>query len=238
MVDHGIIDKSDYNNDDINRLLEVNEYLTKPTIVKVDGKKYLIDYQKSDGYNTYAILDNNRIYGICYIDNSVSLYKDGNYYIMNQEKLMKKYNNNEELDEEFNIYEENNNKFLLYSKTLNNGYRIFLRSMANYDDYNLLLNYLYDHLKRPDLIIIIKMYFSLGLFNCYKKKSLDYYDNSYITRGKINISYSLEEMDELLSKLDLPSFIPKDLLGVYLDKDNCIKTLKNVVNEYKKVLKK
>ena len=93
MVDHGVVDKSDYNNQYVSKLLEINEYLTKPAFVNVDDKKYLVDYQNSDGYNTYAIVNDDNVYGLAYDENSnaVSIVKDNKVYIMNQEKMLQKY---------------------------------------------------------------------------------------------------------------------------------------------------
>ena len=132
-----------------------------------------------------------------------------------------------------NFYSDEDCKLIVYSKLLDNGYSVILRYIANYSDYNILLNYLYNHLKRPDLIIITKEYFRIGKIDCYKKKVLDYIDDSYLTRGRWKILYTKEEIDQLLQDLNLPGFIPKDTLTTYLDKDNQIKTLKKVVNVYK-----
>ena len=239
MVDHGVIDKSDYNNDYVNKLLEINEYLTKPAFVDLDDEKYLVDYQNDDGYNTYAIINNDNVYGLAYDDksNAVSIVKDNKVYIMNQEKLLQKYDENDYLEEELNYYCDNEKKLLVYSKLLDNGYSVILRYLANYKDYNVLLNFLSVHTKRPDLIIITKEYFRLGKIDFYKKKAMDLYYDNYITRGMHNIIYSLEETDELLSNLNLPNYIPKDLLNTYLDKDDKIKTLKKVVKKYEETIK-
>ena len=85
MVDCGVIDESDYDNSCVNKLLEINEYITKPAIVKVDNKKYLVDYQDSDGYNTYAIINDDKVYGLAYdeLSDAVSMVKNKKIYIMN-----------------------------------------------------------------------------------------------------------------------------------------------------------
>ena len=235
MVDHGIIDKSDYNNDYVSKLLEINEYFTNPAFVDLENGKFLVDYQDSDGYITYAIVKDDKVYGFNYIEgtNIVSMVKDYHTYNLNQEKMLQKYDENDKIQEELNYYKDDDIKLLIYSKVLSNGYSVVLRYLANYIDCNLLLNYLYNYSKRPDLIIITKRYFKIGLLDFYKKKAMDLYKDSYITRGKYNISYSMNEVDELLSNLELPNFIPKDLLATYLDKDDTIKTLKRVVKTYK-----
>ena len=116
MVDHGVVDKSDYNNQYVSKLLEINEYLTKPAFVNVDDKKYLVDYQNSDGYNTYAIVNDDNVYGLAYDENSnaVSIVKDNKVYIMNQEKMLQKYDENDYLEEELNYYVDDDKKLLIY----------------------------------------------------------------------------------------------------------------------------
>ena len=235
MVDQGLVDKSDFNSDLINKLLVVNESITKPAFINVDDERYLIDYQDNNGYKTYAIVNDNKVYGFAYdsLSDAVSMLKNDNVYKLNQEKLLQKYNSDDYLEEELNYYiTDDNNKMLIYTKLLDNGFCVLLRYIANYSDDKILLNYLYNHLKRPDLIIITKEYFKLGRIHLYKKKSLDFINDHYITRGKYRMAYTKEQVDDVLSRLNLPSFIPQELLSTYLDKDNSIKTLKRVINKY------
>lgn len=238
MVDHGILDKSDYNNDYVNKLLEINEYLTKPAFINLDNKKYLVDYQADNGYNTYAIINDDNVYGLAYDEktNAVSIVKDKKVYIMNQEKLLQKYDEDNYLEEELNMKEVDNNKFLTYYNYLDNNHILGLAYFAN-GNKDVLLNYLLNNKKRPFIISLTKVYLHLGLLSLYKNKNLKLLSNEYVTIDKKQDIYSLEEMDGLLKKMNFPSFIPDDIINTYLDNDNKIKTLKRVANEYKKVLK-
>ena len=96
----------------------------------------------------------------------------------------------------------------------------------------ILINHLANSLKRPDLILIVKDYIQLGKIDIYKRKFYDLIDNLYITRGIIRKEYYPEEFDNILKELNLPNYIPNDILNTYLDKDDQIKTLKKVVTKY------
>ena len=229
MVDQGVIDKySDL-------ILEINEYVNKPEFVKLDNNKYLVDYQDSDGYNTYAIIKDNKVYGLAYDENSnaVSIVKDSKVYIMNQEKLLQKYNENDYLEEELGIIEQDNNKYISYTKILSNCETIVLAYLANHTDYRILFNYLLNSDKRPYLISMTKPYFRLGPINLYKTKNMIEDRYGYKSVGKIPFNYTYEEVDELLASKNLPNKIPDEIINTYLDKDNKIKILKRVANEYK-----
>ena len=231
MVDQGVIDVGKY----ADKILEINEYVNKPAFVNVDNKKYLVDYQDSDGYNTYAIINDNKVYGIAYDDrsNAVSIVKDSEVYIINQEKLLQKYDKEDYLEEELNIFVQNNNKYLSYTKILPSGQTLVLAYLANYSDYRILLNYLLNSDKKPYLISMTKPYFRLGSIYLYKSKNLQLTNNGYTTIGKIHLDYTFEEAEKLLMSKGLPTSIPDDIINTYLDKDNNIKTLKRIANEYK-----
>ena len=237
MVDHGILDKSDYNNDYVSKLLEINEYLTKPAFVNLDNKKYLVDYQNGDGYNTYAIINDNKVYGLAYDDKSdaVSMVKDKKVYIMNQEKLLQRYNEDDYLEDELNISLINDNKYLTYIKYLAKGKSAGLAYLAN-GDKDILLKFLLSNKKRPLLISLTKIYLNLGIFSLYRNRNYELLNNYYLLRNT-NQLYSFDEIDNMLNEMQFPSYIPDDIINTYLDKDNHIKTLKKVVKRYDEIIK-
>ena len=236
MVDQGLIDKCDYNNDYVSKLLEVNEYLTSPAFINIDNKKYLIDYQDSDGYNTYAIVNDDKVYGLAYKEDNeeeVSFYKNNETYVYNQEKIFQKINKDDYIEDELSMTYKGDNNYLTYIKVSPSGYTCSLAYLANQKDNKILLNHLLAYKKRPLIIVIAKAYFRIGIINAYKSKTLQQYKDGYITTGIKNIYYTYNQVDKLLSDLNLPGFIPDDVIKTYLDKDEEIKTLKKVVKTYK-----
>ena len=103
---------------------------------------YLIDYQNDDGYITYAILEDNNVYGLAYNEDNqtTSIVKNEKIYVINNGPLLQKYNNDYLEDELIYL---NNDKLLIYTKTLDNGYSVILRYIVNQHNYNILINHLF-----------------------------------------------------------------------------------------------